>query len=147
MVDINIYCYAQCRSIHQGGSVRQHKLYSRDWKIIKGLLCGWSWCLHCSRTTSGPLQRYPPSKFSIQPQLITTQISGSILLIHSEDIRLYSFNVKQYHFTTKHLKVMKLFRNKMTKSKKEKGNCKSQISKRFICCCILCPHSKLGLTR
>ena len=85
--------------------------------------------------------------FSIQPQLITTQISGSILLIHSKDIRLYSFNVKQYHFTTKHLKVMKLFINKMTKSKKEKGNCKSQISKRFICCCILCPHSKLGLTR
>ena len=38
-----------------------------------------------------------------------TQISGSILLIHSEDIRLFSFKVKQYHFTTKHLKVMKLF--------------------------------------
>ena len=48
------------------------------------------------------------------------------MLIHSKDIRLYSFNVKQYHFTTKHLKVMKLFINKMTKRKKETVNLKYQ---------------------
>ena len=118
-------------SIQQGASVRQHKLSSRDWKIIKGLLyvykAGAGACIVLEQHRAHFRNIHWASfLFSIQPQLITTQISGSIMLIHSKDIRLYSFNVKQYHFTTKHLKVMKLFINKMTKRKKETVNLKYQ---------------------